>query len=78
MGAGQPAALSGLPAALFLKEGQYHLGLEHFADEIRPAGRDKRRSYRSEAQRFATALERQVCQEPLQWFNFYDFWRERG
>lgn len=61
----------------FLKQGKYHLGLEHFADEIRPSGRDKRRSYQSEAQRFASALEQQVCQEPLQWFNFYDFWREQ-
>ena len=52
--------------------------MEHFADEIRPSGRDKRRSYQSEAQRFASALEQQVCQEPLQWFNFYDFWGEQN
>jgi len=58
----------------FLRDGQYHLGMEHFADELRPSRRDRRRSYAGEAQKFATALERQVCQEPLQWFNFYDFW----
>lgn len=61
----------------FLKDGHYHLGMEHFADELRPSRRNKRRSYESEAQKFATALERQVCQEPLQWFNFYDFWGEQ-
>lgn len=61
----------------FLKEGQYHLGMELFAEELRPSRRDKRRSYENEAQKFATALERQVCREPLQWFNFYDFWGEQ-
>jgi len=62
----------------FLKDGQYHLGMEHFADELRPSRHNRRRSYQSDAQRFAAALERQVCQEPLQWFNFYDFWGEQN
>ena len=58
----------------FHSEGEYRLGLELFADEIRPARNGGRRSYEAETQRYATALEAQVRKAPLQWFNFFDFW----
>jgi predicted LPLAT superfamily acyltransferase len=73
------AKLLGCPVYLlhcFRTQGRYHLGLELFQNEITTSRRDRRRSYDNEVQKFATALERQVIREPLQWFNFYDFWDE--
>jgi predicted LPLAT superfamily acyltransferase len=61
----------------FRTQGQYHLGMELFEKEISLSRHNKRRSYHNEVQKFATALEQQVIREPLQWFNFYDFWDER-
>jgi predicted LPLAT superfamily acyltransferase len=58
----------------FNEGGEYKLGFELFAKEIRPSRANQRRTYANEVQRFATALEAQVCKAPLQWFNFFDFW----
>lgn len=52
----------------------YHLGMEFFADEIRLPRGDRQQACEKNAQRFATALERQVSRAPLQWYNFFDFW----
>jgi len=60
----------------FRTQGGYRAELEHFGDELVPSRQGGRRKYDAEVQQFATALEAQVCREPLQWFNFYDFWRE--
>jgi predicted LPLAT superfamily acyltransferase len=57
--------------------GEYKLGFELFAEEVRPSRVDQRRTYDAEVQRFATALEAQVRKAPLQWFNFFDFWSTR-
>ena len=73
------AKLLGCPVYLlhcFRTQGQYHLGMELFENEISTPRRNRRRSYNNEVQKFATALERQVIREPLQWFNFYNFWDE--
>lgn len=61
----------------FYKEGEYKLGFELFADEVRPSRVNHRRTYAADVQRFATALETQVRRSPLQWFNFFDFWAAR-
>lgn len=74
------AKLLGCPVYLlhcFHTQGQYHLGLELFEKQIQVSRQNRRRSYDKEVQKFATALERQLIREPLQWFNFYDFWGER-
>ena len=55
-------------------DGEYHLGIETFADRIAPARGARQGAYEAYAQQFATALEAQVVRAPLQWFNFYDFW----
>jgi predicted LPLAT superfamily acyltransferase len=54
--------------------GRYLLDMELFEEVILPTRHGKRRSYDREVQKFAAELEKQVCHEPLQWFNFYDFW----
>lgn len=61
----------------FREKKQYQLSIELFADEILPSRQNKRRNYDREVQKFATALERRVLHDPLQWFNFYDFWGEQ-
>lgn len=58
----------------FKLHGEYHLGLEHFADRIDARGPDRQAIYQEYAQAFASALEKKVLREPLQWFNFFDFW----
>jgi predicted LPLAT superfamily acyltransferase len=58
----------------FRIEEHYRLVIEFFEDEIRLQGKNKQQVYERAAQKFAQALEKQVAQSPLQWFNFYDFW----
>jgi len=58
----------------FKLNGDYHLGIESFADQIAPKRAKRNAAYEAYAQEFATALEKQVVRSPLQWFNFYDFW----
>jgi predicted LPLAT superfamily acyltransferase len=58
----------------FQVDGEYHLGMESFADQIAPERGARHEAYEACAQQFATALETQVVKAPLQWFNFYDFW----
>ena len=59
-------------------QGEYFLDMELFEESVSPARQDKRRNYDREVQKFATALEDRVCREPLQWFNFYDFWGDEA
>jgi predicted LPLAT superfamily acyltransferase len=58
----------------FKRDGQHHLGFELFAERIRLPGRDKNPVLQRYTQQYATALEAQLIQAPLQWFNFFDFW----
>ena len=58
----------------FRTAGEYRLGIEPFAEEIVAVRANGRRRYDRDVQRFATALEVQLRQAPLQWFNFFDFW----
>ena len=53
---------------------RYRLVMERFEEEIRLPRDGRREAYNRYAQKFAAALEAQVACEPLQWFNFYDFW----
>jgi predicted LPLAT superfamily acyltransferase len=58
----------------FNVSGEYKLGFELFAEEVRPSRTNQRRTYNDEVQKYASALEVQVRKAPLQWFNFFDFW----
>ena len=58
-----------------LAEGDvYRLYMEKFADEIRLARKNREQQLQKLAQRYADVLEGYCLKEPLQWFNFYDFW----
>lgn len=58
----------------FRLRGDYQLVLEFFAERIQTDRRNRQAAYEGYAQNFATSLEKQVAREPLQWFNFFDFW----
>ncbi|HTT03071.1 MAG TPA: hypothetical protein VMG11_13385 [Steroidobacteraceae bacterium] len=72
------AALLECPVHLLFclrRGGRNHVYFERFTERIewQRAQRDARIA--AEAQRFAARLEHYVRLEPLQWFNFYPFWR---
>ena len=62
----------------FRMDGNYRLGYEFFAEQIGAKRSSREQDYKSSAEKFATALERQVVKAPLQWFNFFDFWGKPG
>lgn len=55
--------------------GQYCLSYEHFSDQVQLPRRGREQALVNYAQKFADALAVQCQKTPLQWFNFYDFWR---
>lgn len=72
------AHLLDCPVYLFfcLKEGDgYTIHLEAFADKITLPRRGRETAITEHAQRYAQRLEAYCQRAPLQWFNFYDFWR---
>ena len=42
-----------------------------------PAGERERR-HRDAIERYAAVLDRYCRSDPYNWFNFFDFWRERN
>lgn len=57
---------------------EHFLGFERFSERLELPRARRRAHLQSLVQRYATALERQVVNSPLQWFNFYDFWDDDG
>jgi predicted LPLAT superfamily acyltransferase len=53
----------------------YHLGFERFAERIELPRNDRDRAIGEYVRAYANALEAQVALAPLQWFNFFDFWK---
>jgi predicted LPLAT superfamily acyltransferase len=85
---GQPAAfpqgpwlLAGLlqcPVSLLFclkHDGRYRISLEPFAERIQWRRNDRQQVIRDAAQRYATRLGERCLSAPLQWFNFYPFWK---
>jgi predicted LPLAT superfamily acyltransferase len=60
------------------EEGGYRLYMEKFAERIKLARKDRETQLQALAQRYADILEQYCLREPLQWFNFYDFWHLDG
>ncbi len=48
---------------------------DHFSDLLTLPGRTREQAMQQTIQRYAERLERYCLIEPLQWFNFFDFWR---
>ena len=56
--------------------GRYAIHMERLADRITLPRQDREAALRGWLARYAAALEAQCLRTPLQWFNFYDFWRD--
>lgn len=75
------ANLFGCPVYLlhcFRRQDQYQLRMELFEARIQLPREARQRAFEALAGKYAQALERQVAKDPLQWFNFYDFWQAQS
>ncbi len=55
---------------------QYDIYLEHFAEQLQFSRRQREALLTTFIGRYAARLEHYCRLAPLQWFNFYDFWKE--
>jgi predicted LPLAT superfamily acyltransferase len=67
------------PVYLFfcIKEGNiYKIHFEPFAEQIKLPRRGREEQIQTHAAKYAKRLEYYCGRSPLQWFNFFDFWRQ--
>ena len=57
------------------QHGKYALHIERMSDRIQWSRHDRDQVIRTWVERYASRLEHVCMQAPLQWFNFYDFWK---
>ncbi len=57
------------------QQGKFAIYFEHFQDSIQYQKHNREQLMAQHIQRFAQRLEMYCLREPLQWFNFYDFWQ---
>ncbi|ROS01585.1 putative LPLAT superfamily acyltransferase [Sinobacterium caligoides] len=72
------ASLLACPVYLMfgLKQGErYQLSFERFADPLVLPRATRQQALSEAAARYAARLEHHCRQAPLQWFNFFDFWK---
>ena len=62
----------------FRNGSRYHLAFEHFADAVKLSRQNRQADLQAYAQRFAERLAQYCTQSPLQWFNFYSFWKSKS
>jgi predicted LPLAT superfamily acyltransferase len=73
------ANLLGCPVYLLhcYREGKQHrIAVELFEEKFQIDRKHREKAYQQAVEKYAAALERQVARQPLQWFNFYDFWNQ--
>jgi predicted LPLAT superfamily acyltransferase len=58
--------------------GRYRVLFEPFADRIEMPRANREYAIQASVERFAAKLEAHLRVAPLQWFNFFDFWRPGG
>ena len=58
------------------KWGDYHLKLRHFSGPIEGRGKQRAENIEQAMQRYADLLAKECAENPLCWFNFYDFWED--
>ena len=59
------------------QNGRYHLKLRRFLDSTDWKRGERHAAVAAAAQQFADVLAQECAQNPLQWFNFYDFWKAK-
>lgn len=58
------------------QKGKFVISFELFSKSVQFQKSKREAAMQELAQRFAERLERYCLSEPLQWFNFYDFWQK--
>ncbi|MCZ4337920.1 glycosyltransferase family 2 protein [Shewanella colwelliana] len=58
------------------EQGRYHVHLEHFSDTLKGPRTGRMERLEAAVNRYSARLEYYARREPLQWFNFFDFWRK--
>jgi predicted LPLAT superfamily acyltransferase len=73
------AALLGCPVYLvfcLFKEGRYQVSFEPFSERVVLPRGGREKAIQALAAAYASRLEARCVEAPLQWFNFYPFWRK--
>lgn len=65
-------------AGLYRGGNRYHLVFECVADFSMTASGERETAIATAVERYASLLERYCRSDPYNWFNFFDFWRERS
>lgn len=58
------------------QQGKQVIYFEHFSDGLTFPRKTREQAMQQTIQRYAKRLEHYCLTEPLQWFNFFDFWRQ--
>ncbi|MCE9680349.1 glycosyltransferase family 2 protein [Shewanella sp. AS1] len=58
------------------EQGHYRVHLEHFAETLKGPRTGRTERLTAAVARYSGRLEHYAKREPLQWFNFFDFWRK--
>ncbi|WP_173497418.1 glycosyltransferase family 2 protein [Shewanella sp. ISTPL2] len=58
------------------EQGRYRVHLEHFAETLKGPRAGRMDRLQQAVNRYSERLEYLARREPLQWFNFFDFWRK--
>jgi predicted LPLAT superfamily acyltransferase len=57
------------------QQGRQVIYFDHFSDMLTFPRKTREQVLQQTIQRYAERLEHYCLMEPLQWFNFFDFWR---
>ncbi|MFA6053190.1 MAG: hypothetical protein WC762_11425 [Methylobacter sp.] len=57
------------------QQGKYVIYFEHFSDVLKFSRKTREQAMQQSIQEYAERLQQYCLKEPLQWFNFFDFWR---
>jgi predicted LPLAT superfamily acyltransferase len=57
------------------RQGKYAVYFDPFSDGLKFPRRERKEALQETVQRYADILQAYCLEEPLQWFNFYPFWR---
>jgi predicted LPLAT superfamily acyltransferase len=57
------------------QQGRQVIYFDHFSDSLTLPRKTREQALQQTVQRYAERLEHYCLTEPLQWFNFFDFWR---
>jgi predicted LPLAT superfamily acyltransferase len=62
---------------LYRGANRYHVVFERIADFSELARPEREAAIARAVERYAALLDRYCRSDPYNWFNFFDFWRER-